>query len=71
MQSGSVWVAVMAHARHNVFLLTFFSTSFRGSPVWVSEGGILPVLAYGLVVLGMALWGRPRKITQQPANLFS
>jgi membrane protease YdiL (CAAX protease family) len=64
MRSGSVWVAAAAHAAHNAFLLTFFSTSFQThSPNWVSEAGILPILAYGAIVVILILSGQFKQTT--------
>jgi uncharacterized protein len=66
MRSGSIWVAVMAHAAHNGFLLTFFSSSFQiQSPYWVSEAGILPILAYGTIVIILILSGQLKGIIRK------
>jgi uncharacterized protein len=65
MKSGSVWVAAMAHAAHNGFLLTFFSTSFQiRSPYWVSEAGILPIMVYGTIVVILILSGQFKGTTR-------
>ena len=67
LASGSVWVAAAAHAAHNCFLLTFFATSFTVKhPLWVEEGGWLPVLGYAVVV-GVLMW-RGRLICQAAAG---
>lgn len=61
IKSGSVWVAAMAHAAHNGFLLTLYSSSFHISkPFWVSEAGIFPILAYGVVLAFVILIGKQK-----------
>ena len=52
-------MATVAHAAHNGFLLTFFSSSFQiHTPYWVSEAGVFPILIYGAVVAVLILSGR-------------
>lgn len=64
IKSGSVWVAAMAHAAHNGFLLTLYSSSFHiNKPFWVSEAGVFPILVYGLVLVFVLLRGKQKKGT--------
>jgi uncharacterized protein len=59
IRSGSVWVAAMAHAAHNGFLLTLYASSFQiNKPFWVSEAGIFPILAYGMILVCLILRGK-------------
>jgi uncharacterized protein len=56
IKSGSVWVAAMAHAAHNGFLLTLYSNSFHiNKSFWVSEAGIFPILAYAIILAFLIL----------------
>lgn len=54
--SGSIWVATMAHAAHNTFFFTLYASCFQiNTSFWISEAGILPILAYGTVLLVLSL----------------
>lgn len=57
LKSGSVWVPVLLHAAHNVFIQAVFTPMTRGtdaSPYWIDEFGA--GLALAGVVVGYAFW---------------
>ena len=61
LASGSIWVATMMHAAHNMSGAVYHTAFDNGfSSDWVSEQGIFIVLAYSFVVLWLIVSGRTR-----------
>jgi membrane protease YdiL (CAAX protease family) len=55
LRSGSVWVAAMAHASFNAFIQMVGMMCFIGedSWLWVGDYGILVLVPYGVLVVGL------------------
>jgi membrane protease YdiL (CAAX protease family) len=61
-RAGSLWPAVFFHSFHNTISQWLFPRFFTGAENqrWLGEMGLLPVLGYVVIGMGLFLWMRQR-----------